>query len=1329
MPSNTPFTTIRTEGALLPPDLLQRIVDGDPSLSGLTAESYHRPGEKLNEVINQSWNTLQGIWVNFKTARDRLPAGDVGTTLTRERWLLPLFRELDYGRLGIASAGDFTIDDKNYPVSHKSADGLPVHLISYQLDLDRRTPGVAGASTASPHSLVQVLLNRTETQTWGFLSNGYKLRILRDNASLTRQAYVEFDLQAMMDGEVYSDFVLVWLLCHQSRLEGGRDCWLEKWAQTAQQQGTRALDQLRDGVQAAIEALGIGFLDHPQNTLLRDRLHSGDLSAQDYYRQLLRLVYRLLVMFTAEDRELLYDPASTESARKRYSEHYSMRRLRRIAERLKGTRHADLYEALRLVTRLLGGEIEGAASLGLPVLDSFLFRDVSLADLIDCTITNVHLLDAVRALAFVEDTRTKTLRTIDYRNLGPEELGSVYESLLELHPHINIAAKTFALATAGGNERKTTGSYYTPTSLINALLDSALAPVIAEARSKADPETALLDLKVCDPACGSGHFLIAAAHRIASELARVRTGEEAPAPNAHRAALRDVIGHCIYGVDMNEMAVELCKVNLWLEALEPGKPLNFLDHRIQVGNSLLGTTPTLMAKGIPDNAFNPIEGDEKEDAAWLKKLNRQERKEREKLASGQKDFLHLVEQAANYHAIAEAVNQLDEIPDDTLDGLRRKEQAYAELDQNPERQKAQILADAWCAAFVWDKGVSNKLPPMTDLQYRRLQETPFAPNFEGVRRYIYSVKKRYQFFHWHIAFPDVFSVSDNPNDAGATETGWQGGFDCVIGNPPWERTAFEDAEFFATRSPEILAALTTAERKARIEELKVTDPVLYSEYSAEYRKSSAESYFFTSSGLFPRGASGRLNTYALFTDLSLLTIAKSGRSGIIVQTSIATAAPMEDFWRYLVKERKLVSIIDFENREKLFPAVHAEQKFCLLTLCGSSRDSKSQITAGFWLTKPEQMMDTERVYELPITVLSIINPNTSQPPVARTKKDFQLVERIYRSNIIYNSQEEKIHFARAWRALMTANSSEHFKSKKRLDDGDFRQDGTVGLLSRVFIPLIESKLVHQFEYLYATYDGASEQAIKDGNPVEIPDSLKQRPNIRPIPRFWASIDVVEEMYSAKEWNFNWSIGVRDVTNVNNERTAICCILPRVGLIQPLNAVSCDDVFSACLVVSTFNSFVVDYVARQKISDRHLNVTTFSQLPVPSRDVFTPQIFNFIVPRVLELTYIAWDLQPFAQDIGYQGAPFVWDEERRFLMRCELDALYFHLYGINRDDVDYIMNTFPIVKRKDEAKHGEYLTKRIILEIYDEMAALGGVVGYQTRLDPPPADVRAAHPLT
>src|SRR5215813_6899301 len=615
------FTTIRAEGSILPADLLQRINDRDAQLKGLTPDDYHLAGGlKLNEAINQSWNRMLGAWAVLQSAREKLPPTDTGTTVTREKWLLPLFQELGYGRLSAAKS--IEIEGKSYPISHLWQQ-TPIHLVSARVDLDTRTAGVAGASRVSPHGLTQELLNRSDAHLWGFVSNGLRLRILRDNVSLTRQAYVEFDLEAMMNGEQFPDFMMLWLLCHESRVnaEKPQDCLLERWSKAAHEQGTRALDQLRNGVEEAIKALGRGFLAHPANQTLLGRLRKGELDKQDYYRQLLRLVYRLLFLFVAEDRELLFAPEADEKRRERYTRFYSVSRLRRLAERRLGARHGDQYYGLRLMMQKLGNG--GCAELGLPALGSFLFSEEAVADLNGCELANHDLLEAVRALAFITDGHRR--RTVDYKNPRSEELGSVYEALLELHPEINAEARQFNLASASGNERKTTGSYYTPVSLVQCLLDSALDPVLVEASKQPDAEQAILRLKVVDPACGSGHFLIAAAHRMANRLATVRTGDDEPAPEAVRTALRDVIGRCIYGVDINPMAVELCKVSLWMEALEPGKPLSFLEHRIQCGNSLLGATPALLKNGIPDDAFKPIEGDDKEYCAEYRKQNKKER--------------------------------------------------------------------------------------------------------------------------------------------------------------------------------------------------------------------------------------------------------------------------------------------------------------------------------------------------------------------------------------------------------------------------------------------------------------------------------------------------------------------------------------------------------------------------------------------------------------------------------------------------------------------------------------------------------------------------------
>ena len=337
----SPFTTIRTEGGLLPADLLARVLAGDTDLDGVTPESYHLSGEKLNEAINRSWNRLQGAWAAFREAAEKLPAGDPATTVTRERWLLPVLQELGYGRVPAARA--LEIEGKSYAISHQWNSVL-LHLVGAGTPLDERSRGVAGAAKASPHSLVQEVLNRSAERLWGFVSNGLRWRVLRDNASLTRQAFVEFDLEAMFTGEVYADFAVFWLVCHQSRVEGERPetCWLEQWSQAAQQRGTRALETLRKGVEDAISALGRGFLAHPANRVLRDKLRAGNLDKQDYYRQLLRLVYRLIFLFVAEDRELLLLPNAVPAARARYLQFYSTARLRRLAERLRGGRHADL---------------------------------------------------------------------------------------------------------------------------------------------------------------------------------------------------------------------------------------------------------------------------------------------------------------------------------------------------------------------------------------------------------------------------------------------------------------------------------------------------------------------------------------------------------------------------------------------------------------------------------------------------------------------------------------------------------------------------------------------------------------------------------------------------------------------------------------------------------------------------------------------------------------------------------------------------------------------------------------------------------------------------
>lgn len=1310
--SRTSFTTVKTEGAILPAELLQRIAGGDGRLPGLTPTDYHLfAGERLNEAINRSWNRCLGAWIGFDEQRQRLPESDAGTSLTRERWLLILFQELGYGRLQTARGVE--IEGVRYPISH-TWEQVPLHLVSFRQDLDRRGDTLrAGAIKRSPHSLVQEFLNRSGGHLWGFISNGLRLRILRDNVSLTRLAYVEFDLEAMMAGELYADFTLLWLLCHQSRVEGDppANCWLEQWSKVAAEQGTRALDVLRHGVQETIAALGKGFLAHPANRELKARLKTGELTTQDYYRQLLRLVYRLIFLFVAEDRDLLLTPGTPEPIRRNYLDYYSTYRLRALAERLRGGPHADLYRGLRLLFNLLR---DGYAPLGLPGLGSFLFSERATPVLDGLDLANNDLLEAIRALAFVIEGRVH--RPVDYRNLGAEELGSVYESLLELHPQLNADAATFELGSAAGSERKTSGSYYTPTSLINSLLDSALEPVVedrlkAAGKDRADRENALLSIKVVDPASGSGHFLIAAAHRLARHLARIRSGDEEPAPANYRAALRDVVRTCIHGVDLNEMAVELCRVALWLETLDPGKPLSFLDRNIQCGNSLIGATPALLDKGIPDEAFSPIEGDDKAYCAEFKKKNKQQR-------SGQLSlFTYDLQPWNRLGNLAASMLSLDSLGDDTLADVRRKQEMYEDLVRSADYEYGQLWADAWCAAFVWKK--TKEFPyPITEEVFRDIERSPFRVEL-WLKDEIKRLRWQYQFFHWHLAFPHIFNLPTTDQAAENEQTGWSGGFDVVLGNPPWERVKLQEKEWFAPRRPEIASAPNSAQRRKMIEALAKDDPVLYATFLDDSREAEGESHFIRNSSRYPLCGRGDINTYAIFAELTRTILSNIGRVGIIVPSGIATDDTTKFFFQALMESQTLASLYDFENREGLFPGVHRSYKFCLLTLIGPAHPRPAEFV--FFAHAVSHLTEPHRHFSLSAEEIALLNPNTRTCPIFRSQRDAELNKSIAMKipALSYNDgRNSSDEWGFAYREVLhMSHHAEYFVTTREFLDS---------ALNQRLMPLYEAKMIHHFDHRWATYDSNMEDWIT---------LSRSDPNAVVQPRYWVPPNVVESRIG-KEWNYNWNIGWRDITNSTNERTVIFAVLPRTGMGHTLPLALIKSELS-WLLPTSMSSFIIDYLTRQRLGGTHLTMNFLRQVPVLTPNQHwqhvpwnsTQKVFEFMKPYTLELTYTAWDLQSFAQDCGYDGPPFRWDEVRRFLLRCELDAAYFHLYEIARDDIDYIMDTFPIVKRKDEAAHGEFRTKRVILEIYDEMQrAMESGQAYQTRLEPPPGDSRVAHAL-
>lgn len=1327
------FQTIRSEGGLLPPDLLRRVLDPKANLAGTRPEDYGLPqGERLNEVITQSWNRLRKHWAEFRAVAGSLPQSEAGTGLTNDKWSLPLLRELGFGLLPTSAGPE--VDGRTYAIS-RFFGPVPVHLVGCGLSLDRRAAGQRGAAAANPHGLVQEFVNRSPGHLWAIVSNGMRLRVLRDSQALSRQSFLEFDLEAMFHGEVYSDFVLLWLMVHATRFaprenERPETCWLEQWTKEAEEQGTRALEGLRGGVEKALQILGEGFTSHPKNAALRDALRAGGISLADFHGQLLRVVYRLIFLFVAEDRTLdgqpLLHPRDNSEhahiARKNYAAHYSSTRLRELAGTIKGSRHGDLWRQFHVVVSALSGNDASAVlrqKLALPALGSYLWNPMSTAAITDAELTNYDFLEALRNLAF---TRQGTvLRPVDYRNLGAEELGGVYESLLALTPQISADGARFTFAEFAGNERKTSGSYYTPDSLVQGLLDSALDPVVDKAitgKTGAEAEKGILALKICDPAVGSGHFLVGAAHRIARHLSRVRAltqGEGEPSPLLYQHALRDVIGRCLYGVDVNPMAAELCRVSLWLEAMEPGKPLSFLDHHIRVGNSLLGATPELIAGGVPDEAFNAIEGDDKRACAELRRRNKVERKGFGPL---------FAEQEAELQALLQqSAAALEDLPDDQPEDIRAKELAFRRHEETREYRRKKELADAWCAAFVTRKyflepgressatGVTQGL--LNDLVAGRMPQTALVNDIERV-------VKEYQFFHWHLAFPEVFT---------------RGGFDVMLGNPPWEHVEIKEQEWFASKNPAIAQAPNAAARKRMIETLRGTDPPLHSDFMAALRKVDAENHLCRNSGRFPLCARGRINTYALFAEHNRTALRQNGRAGFIVPSGIATDDTTKEYFQALVESEQLVSIYHFENEDRVFPGVHHAARFVLLTI-GAGAAAADLV---FYARQPAELLDPERHFRLTAADFVELNPNTRTCPTFRSRQDADLNLAIYRrTGVLWRDGDGNPWSLRLMQGIFNmASDSALFRTKAQMDATGStlcgnRYFGAEG----EFVPLVEGKMIHHFDHRFGTYEGQTQAQASQGKLPELDDAAHADPTRVVLPEYWVARVQTDERLEGI-WTRAWMLGWRDITGTEKQRTVIASIVPRtaVGHTIPL-MFSATAPASVAALYGNLCSFILDYTARQKVGGTHLTYSYLKQLPILTPDTYerdTPwargvSLREWLLPRVLELVFNAWELERFANDVGHAGPPYRWDSTRRFLLRGELDAAFFHIYGLSRDDVAHVMDTFPIVRKNDENTIGEYRTKRLILEIYDSMqeAATTGRE-YETRLEPPPADPRRRHP--
>lgn len=759
------YPSIRIEGSILSGELLAKLDTADTRGQRPADFGFDSQG-KLKDEIVRAWTAGQAFYKAFQHKLEGVKEGNAATSETRNQWIIPLLGLLGYAELEFQAQAEL-VGDKPFRISHRlrSHGGFAVHIVGARESLDRKPEAGAGPRV-SPHAHVQEYLNLTE-HLYAVVTNGRLLRLLRDSTRLVRLSYVEFDLDRMFGEDLFADFAVFYRLLHVTRLPKAAsqspESLVEHYHQDSLVSGERIRDGLSGAVKDCILRFADGFLNHPQSEALRELAASDPEFAAHLYQHLLRLVYRLLFLMVIEERNLVYADGADKRKRNLYYAHYSLARLRRIAEKrhLADGRHHDCWDALRSTFRLFDESAAGRP-LAIEPLGGELFDSGALGMLGQSSLDNETLLACLRNLSLFRNPDTGQLMRVNYAALNVEEFGSVYQGLLEFEPQVLKNGNRWTFSFAKGDERSRTGSHYTPDELVQPLIKHSLDYLIADKLKEKDKEKALLSLRVADIACGSGHILLAAARRIGTELAVLRTGDDQPSPAAFREAVRDVIRHCIYGMDLNPLAVELCKVALWLEAHIPGWPLSFLDHRIHCGNAIVGLAHRAeLQRGIPDEAFKTLPGDDKDLAAALRKQNKEERKGQQAL-----NFSGRMED--NMQGLHEAYQRFERMPERNAADYYTRRAEYEKFRRDERLGVLSLLADIQVSQFYLSKSPENRGQHVThDTFTRWLREMkPVGQGADAAK----NLGKRKRFGHWFIEFWDVVDA---------------GGFDLIIGNPPY----------------------------------------------------------------------------------------------------------------------------------------------------------------------------------------------------------------------------------------------------------------------------------------------------------------------------------------------------------------------------------------------------------------------------------------------------------------------------------------------------------------------------------------------------------------
>ena len=1381
------YTSIHINGHLLSDDIL-RSIEQDNTLQGNRIQDFGID-TTVSSAIDYVWSALRNDWRFYN---ERSSAKDPYGTRRARDLMERLFQNLGY-QMDRQSA-NITVNGKAYDINYIAQElgKLPFIVIGDRISeesgietqdrcsLDYRAKG--NMRRKSAHATMLEYLNSTEN-VYGIISNGQTLRLIRNSGQLVKVTYIEFDLRRMLEEDKYTEFCMMFRLLHASRFRiiGDEQCIMERWFNMSIESGNRIRAGLSDAVKTAMELIGNAAVTTKGdgNQLLREALVNGECDAAILNKELIHFIYRLLFLFIIEDRGLVYQipenvlaDSATEEFRQLcrwqelYKKYYQASRLRQMSELsyLRQSRYDDLWQGLMDTFHLFEEEAFGSR-LGIKPLGGVLFHPDTLHYLKQCTISNADLLRAFSALNEFVDGNQQRVR-INYSSLDVEEFGSVYEGILEMRPFVNVPSSAditegWQFGFVGGLDRQSTSSYYTRPDLVQNLIRTTLEPVIEERLSKlATPEEkvrSLLSMKVCDAASGSGHIVLAMARTIAWHVCFWRTGEDNPASLDYREALREVIQRCVYAVDYNPDAVELCKVVLWIEGYCAGKPLSFLDHHIRCGNSVVGVSNLqMLIDGVPKEGLT---AEDRPTLNALRTLNREAinavnatLSNHNQPSLGLENPFGVEEMTTEQIGLAEKVAIISRLPENTLEQQIVKQMQWEDLMRSPRVDCLRRACDIYTYSFYRtarhdeilhkqneyseEEIIMEAEVPYTKTVVRALQEIDAMEKIEKgqplptyyvqlssqFKTEVANAAEEHRYFHWCVEFPDVFA--------------YDGGFDVMCGNPPWDKLQMEDEKWFVGKDNDIVNAANQSARNKKIAALETSNPTLFDEYQRARADIASQSSFIKTSGRFELSNHGKLDFYPLFAE-HCLNCSKEAW-GLVVPIGLITNDSCKLFFGKLIDENRLKSIYCFENREKLFE-IDSTIKFCLLT-AGNKSESPRIVHSGFYLTRIDHLLDPSRIYQLKTDDFALLNPNTKTCPIFRTSQDAELTAKIYhRTQILLDEQGNNNSWNFKYGSVFNMSTdSGLFKSYEQMIQMGAAYDGCCfeTITGDVYVPLYEGKMIYLYNHHYGEFSKFGEHPNNASLPEPSLETL-QDPNSSIVPYYWIKQSDVEEKDVKYDrngnviwvWPHRYKLIFKDVGRAGVARTFIIARVPDafgVGNTATLINDECGGV-PGLVLQGMMSSLVFDYVAKQKAGGNHMSKFIVNQLPVLAPEQIDEAMQWQIAKRVAQLCYFNHDLDGWAEEMWDEmnaaqrselpqlgsKQPFIFEPNRRAVLQAELDAIFAHLYGLTTDELRYILDpedvcgpgcineTFRVLKDNEIRQYGEYRTKRLVLAAWHQ----------------------------